>query len=73
MKRHHLGDRTGLTANPDGSVDIILQPQPPAELHSNWLPTPADGQEYELFVRAYIPTSEVLAGSFKMPPVHRLD
>ncbi|MDT4816345.1 hypothetical protein FQZ97_493910 [compost metagenome] len=73
LKRHHLGDRTGLTANPDGSVDIILQPQPPAELHSNWLPTPADGQEFELFVRAYIPTSEVLAGSFKMPPVHRLD
>ncbi|MCY1416283.1 hypothetical protein D9M71_317870 [compost metagenome] len=73
LKRHHLGSRTGLTANPDGSIDIIIQPTPPSEMNSNWLPTPVDGQEFELFVRAYIPGAGVLSGNFKMPPVQRVN
>ncbi|BAN46963.1 DUF1254 domain-containing protein [Metapseudomonas resinovorans] len=73
LNRHHLGSRTGLVPNADGSLDLFIQPEQPAERPGNWLPTPADGQPFQLFVRAYIPARDVLAGTFRMPPVRRVD
>ena len=29
-RRHGLGDRSDLTLNPDGSLDLIVQSKPPA-------------------------------------------
>jgi len=38
--RYHLGDRSGLVSNADGSVDIYIQHTDPADRESNWLPDP---------------------------------
>ncbi|NUA30979.1 DUF1254 domain-containing protein [Cupriavidus basilensis] len=69
--RYHVSSRTpGLVTNADGTIDIWLQPTPPAgPQRANWLPTPADGGPFELFARAYVPGDKVLNGEFKMPPV----
>ncbi|VWC89432.1 putative lipoprotein [Burkholderia lata] len=67
--RYQISSRTrGLTVNPDGSIDIVLQAsQPDGVSASNWLPTPADGRPFTLFARAYEPTGSVLQGTFAMP------
>ena len=41
LNRYLVGDRSGLVANPDGSVDIYIQNAAPAGHESNWLPAPA--------------------------------
>jgi hypothetical protein len=74
LDRHHVGSRTGLVPNADGSIDILMQPEPPSDpaLLPNWLPTPGAGKQFELFARAYLPGERVLGGSFQMPPVQRV-
>jgi hypothetical protein len=77
MKRYQLNDRSKLTRNPDGSVDIYLQPTEPADpgQAANWLPTPGPtppGQGFEVIWRlmgtrpASIPG--ILDGSGWQPP-----
>ncbi len=73
INRYHVGSRTGLKANADGSIDIWIQSTPPSEdKRSNWLPAPADGSRFQLFARAYEPKAEILEGRFKMPEVEAL-
>jgi hypothetical protein len=46
IKRCTIGDRTpGLLINPDGSLDIYIQNEPPqdAKQKAKWLPAPAGG------------------------------
>jgi len=70
LNRYHVGSRTGLKPNADGSLDIWIQADPPAgDKQSNWLPAPANGARFELFARAYEPKPAVLKGEFKMPEV----
>ncbi|WGS52688.1 DUF1254 domain-containing protein [Paraburkholderia sp. D15] len=71
IDRYQISSRTpGLRVNDDGSIDIWLQPQRPANAQAaNWLPTPADGRAFTLFARAYEPAGSVLSGTFRMPPV----
>lgn len=70
LHRYHVGSRTGLKPNADGSLDIWIQADPPAgEKLSNWLPAPANGARFELFARAYEPKPQVLKGAFRMPEV----
>lgn len=70
LNRYHVGSRTGLKPNADGSLDIWVQADPPAaDKRSNWLPAPANGGRFELFARAYEPQPQVLRGEFKMPEV----
>ncbi|MEN4397637.1 DUF1254 domain-containing protein [Mycolicibacterium senegalense] len=58
INRFSIGDRTpGLVHNPDGSLDIYLQNQPPQGHESNWLPTPASGA-FRLNYRIYLPTDD---------------
>ena len=65
--RSSVDDHSGLVTNPDGSVDILLQPQAPGEQVQNWLPTPTG--RFKLMLRAYLPGAAIVNGSYEVPPV----
>jgi hypothetical protein len=65
--RSSVDDHSGLVANPDGSVDILIQPQAPSGRAENWLPTPTG--RFKLMLRAYLPGVAVMNGSYDVPPV----
>jgi hypothetical protein len=72
LQRYTIGDRTGLTRNADGSVDLVLQSQHPgAEKVANWLPTPVEGR-FTLVLRLYAPKLAALDGTWLPPPVTRV-
>ncbi len=76
INRFSIGDRTpGLTKNPDGSLDIYIQSQQPADHASNWLPSPAGGQ-FRLNYRIYLPAADAknpaTLGKY-LPPVKKTD
>jgi len=72
LKRYSIGDRTpGLRKNADGSLDILIQKEQPAEGTSNWLPV-GDGP-FMLVVRIYEPGPGVFDGSYKLPPLEAVD
>lgn len=69
MCRYVINSSTAsLRYHPDGSVDIVVSREPPADLN-NWLPAP-DGPFY-LAIRAYLPAPEVLHGPWQPSPVQR--
>lgn len=73
-QRHAIGDRTpGLVRNADGSLDVWIQPDPPADpqQRANWLPSPRQNTFY-MNARLYQPQAEVLSPDWAMPPVQRL-
>jgi hypothetical protein len=57
--------------NPDGSVDILIQPATPSGPARNWLPTPSG--RFKLMLRAYLPGPEILDGGYEVPPVLRIE
>jgi hypothetical protein len=61
LKRYSLGTKNrDLKYNPDGSLTIYVQADPPADaLRANWLPAPKNA-DFSLFVRAYWPKAAVL-------------
>jgi hypothetical protein len=65
--KYSVSDRRGLQANPDGSVDVLLQPAAPSGRERNWLPTP--NGNFMLWLRAYGPAPTVLDGSWHPPAV----
>jgi hypothetical protein len=67
LDRYLVGDRSGLVANADGSVDVYIQNTTPAEHESNWLPAPSDN--FRLWLRAYMPGAAVVDGKYTVPPV----
>jgi hypothetical protein len=68
--RYSIGSTTdGLKKNADGSLDILIQKDRPADT-SNWLPAPAG--EFNLTMRLYGPQTSVLDGSYRLPAVHRV-
>jgi hypothetical protein len=67
INRYSVSDRTGLTQNPDGSVDIFIQTSAPAGHESNWLPAPVG--QFILWLRVYIPGEAILNGEYIVPPV----
>jgi hypothetical protein len=61
-----------LKFNPDGSLDLYIQASSPgADKEANWLPTPTSGL-FSLTVRNYWPKKVVLDGSYKVPPVKKM-
>lgn len=73
LNRHALGDRDALVFNPDGSLDLWLQAEPPEPARlANWLPV-KHGQPFLLNARLYGPKPPALDGRWHMPPVQRLD
>ena len=70
VDRHSLGDRSGLVANSDGSIDIYIQSAAP-ELHEpNWLPAPVGN--FKLTLRAYLPGPAILNGAYQVPAVEKV-
>lgn len=67
LNRYLVGDRSGLVANADGSVDVHIQITAPAGHESNWLPAPSGN--FRLWLRAYMPGAAVLDGKYAVPPV----
>jgi hypothetical protein len=66
INRYSIGDRTaGLTYGPDGSLEIQIQNQSPAQGKSNWLPAPEG--PYRLVLRTYQPKPALFNGSYKLP------
>ena len=73
INRYALGDRDKLVFNADGSLDLLIQAEPPAPAqHSNWLPVKA-GATFLLNARFYWPKASALDGSWGMPAVERID
>jgi hypothetical protein len=68
--RSSVDDHSGLATNPDGSVDVLLQAQTPSGQAPNWLPTPTG--RFNLILRAYLPGTEIVNGSYDVPPVVRV-
>jgi len=71
IHRYAIGDRDKLKFDADGSLPIYVQSVSPGQdKESNWLPTPRDS--FNLFMRMYWPTDEVLNGRWTIPPVERV-
>ena len=70
LKRHSIGTKNkALQYNPDGSLTIYVQADPPAETQrGNWLPAPA-GADFSLYLRAYWPKVEITDGTWTPPAV----
>ena len=69
--RYALGDRDSLVYNPDGSLDIDIGHSVPATGEANWLPAPVG--PFALTMRMYLPGESFLDGSWRLPPVDRVD
>ena len=67
INRYSVSDRSGLVPNADGSVDIFIQNAAPTGYEANWLPAPAG--KFILWLRAYLPGSAILNGTYQVPPV----
>jgi hypothetical protein len=67
LNRYLVGDRSGLVANADGSLDVYIQNAAPAGHESNWLPAPSE--TFRLWLRAYMPGAVILDGNYVVPPV----
>jgi len=74
LKRYSLGTKNrDLKYNPDGSLTIYVQADPPADaLRANWLPAPKNA-DFSLFVRAYWPKAAVLDGVWTPPGAQRAE
>jgi hypothetical protein len=72
LGRYALNARDQLKFNADGSLDLCIQKYfPGADRESNWLPAP-EGR-FVLMLRFYWPKEPVINGSWKIPPVKRVD
>jgi hypothetical protein len=71
INRYSIGDRTaGLVYGSDGSLEIQIQKQAPAQGNSNWLPAPEGA--YQLVLRTYQPKPALFNGSYKLPPLRQV-
>lgn len=67
IDRYSLSDRSGLVANPDGSVDLYIQHEAPVGREVNWLPAPTGS--FILWLRVYMPRRAILDGTYVVPAV----
>jgi hypothetical protein len=70
IRRYTIGDRDGLTFNADGSLDIIIQRDRPAQGEQNWLP--ANKGPFAVSMRLYMPKPDFLNGQWKLPAIERM-
>ena len=73
LRRYSLGTKNKtLKLDPDGSLTIYVQSDPPPEgRQTNWLPAPKDA-DFSLYVRAYWPKTPVIDGSWTPPAVEKV-
>jgi hypothetical protein len=73
LDRYALGDRSGMTPNPDGSLTIYIQGESRGkDKEANWLPA-LKGAPFKLALRLYTPRGNVRDGSWVPPAVERAD
>ncbi|HQX58286.1 MAG: DUF1254 domain-containing protein [Rhodoferax sp.] len=73
LHRYARASNDPLVRNPDGSLDLLVQADPPPpELQANWLPVRASSA-FLLQLRLYRPRSEALDGSWSPPALQRVD
>jgi len=66
-----IGDRRHLIIEPDGSLEILIGPEPPDRDRSvNWLRSPEG--DFLLTIQLRWPHPSALSGAWRMPPVERL-
>jgi hypothetical protein len=72
--RYSLGTKNKtLKYNPDGSLTLHVQADPPPEaLRDNWLPAPK-GADFSLYMRAYWPMAPIADGSWTPPAVQQVN
>lgn len=72
LDRYSVGDRSGMKPDADGGLTIYLQKDSPGPgKESNWLPAP-DGSFF-LFLRAYLPESDIVDQTWQPPKIQRTD
>jgi len=72
LDRFAIGDRDALAYEADGSLELLLQHEPPDEgRQSNWLPAPRG--PLGVTMRLYAPRQPVLDGTWNPPPVQRVN
>jgi len=74
LHRYSVGNRDpGLRPDPDGTVRIAIQSDPPAEQADldNWLPAPIG--DFRPALRVYQPGDDLLDGTYVLPAIHRVD
>ena len=71
IDRYSIGDRTpGLRREPDGSFTLRVSHSPPTDGDTRtWLPAPPGA--FRPLMRLYQPRSEIVHGSYTLPPVVR--
>jgi hypothetical protein len=73
INRYDLSQRNHFSTNPDGSMDLYIQADPPGKnKEPNWLPAPKG--KFALVLRLYWPTQappSILDGTWAPPPVKR--
>jgi hypothetical protein len=73
LDRFRLDARSDLAHASDGSLTLFLAPEaPPGAPLANWLPTPR-GRRYDLTLRLYGPSEDVVAGEYFPPPRIAMD
>jgi hypothetical protein len=71
INRYVIGDRDKLRFADDGSLTLYVQHESPGkDKESNWLPAPRD--EFNLVMRLYWPSREILNGTWRPPAVARI-
>jgi hypothetical protein len=68
LHRYSINDRSNVTYNPDGSLDILLQEEAPDdEGIQNWLPV---GMKYfQLYMRMYLPDMDKFKNNWTVPEI----
>lgn len=68
LGRYSIGDRTpGLVRNADGSIEIRLQHDAPADRGANWLPVPSE--PFSVMLRLYRPNNEATSRRWLPPAI----
>lgn len=72
IQRFAIGDRDPLKFDPDGSLDLYIQPESPGPAQeSNWLPAPEG--DFNLALRMYWPDESIINGRWIPPAVTPTD
>jgi hypothetical protein len=71
LGRFALGSRDKLVTGPDGTVSLYVDHQSPGpDAQANCLPAPADA--FNLMLRLYWPSREILDGVWRPPVIQRV-
>ena len=73
IERYSIGDRTpGIVTGPSGGLTVTISRDAPTDptARANWLPAPAG--DFRPLLRVYAPGTEVLDGTYEVPPIRRI-